>query len=184
MMANRPTPTPIPASAPVDNPLFCVLELVGNGGPDELLCEAEIVGEVLEEELLVEVAKLYPSTGTAIRIAESVNVVAAAAKEFVAGEAYVRLWPEVRGDVQTPSMPGFAGRLRTKVKLVGQQIMDVLVSETMIVLAVVYAEGHTRGPRLQLVITLETVEAPSHHCVASGGRHVNELATDCANAGS
>ena len=101
-------------------------------------------------------------------------------------------------DVQTPSRPSFAGRLRTKSKLlcqylcqlgvgsnkveytdVGQQITDVLITETMLVLTVVYASGQITGPILQLVITLETVLPPPHHCVASGGRHVSELATDC-----
>lgn len=91
------------------------------------------------------------------------KVVEAVTKEFVAGEAYFRLWPDVMVDIHTPSMPLFWGRLRTKWKLVGQHIIDVLVLETMIVLTVVYAEGHTSGPRLQLVIVLETVEAPTHH---------------------
>ena len=44
--------------------------------------------------------------------------------------------------------------------------MDVLMPEIMVVLAVVYAAGHTRGPRLQLVIVLETVVALCHHVVA------------------
>jgi len=61
---------------------------------------------------------------------------------------------------------------------VGQHITDVPVPDATVVLTVVYAAGHTIGPILQLVIVFETVEAPSHHFVASGGRHVREFATD------
>jgi hypothetical protein len=75
-----------------------VFEFVGDAAPDELLCEVEAVGELLAEELVVEAAKLYPSTGIAIRVAEPVKVVEAAAKEFDAGDAYVKLWPDVMAD--------------------------------------------------------------------------------------
>jgi hypothetical protein len=46
-----------------------------------------------------------------------VNAVVATVKLFDAGEANVRLWPEVMVDVHTPSIPLFSGRLRAKLKL-------------------------------------------------------------------
>jgi len=56
--------------------------------------DPEVVGpepvppvEEEEEEEVVDAAKLYPSTGTAIMRAGSVKVVIAEVKEFVAGEA-------------------------------------------------------------------------------------------------
>lgn len=70
------------------------------------------------------------------------------------------------------------------VTYVGQQKTDVLEPETMLVLAVVKAAGHTMGPILQLVTVFNTVAAPDHHCDTSGGRHVNVFATDSPYATS
>ncbi|PMD32989.1 cytochrome P450 [Hyaloscypha variabilis F] len=83
-------PPPIPAFAPLDSPLEGVFVPVFVGAepevvgpvPDPVLCAEEE-----EEEEVVEAAKLYPSTGTAIMSASSVKVVVAEVKEFVAGEA-------------------------------------------------------------------------------------------------
>ncbi len=65
-----------------------------------------------------------------------------------------------------------------------QHMIDVLVSSTEMVLKVVYAAGQTMGPMLQLVTVFETVDWPSHHCVAWGGRQVNVFATDSPYPGS
>lgn len=62
-MASTAAPAPIPAFAPVDNPLVCVSVFAGNPVPVALLDEVEVADVLLvevelEDELVEEIAKL------------------------------------------------------------------------------------------------------------------------------
>jgi len=94
-IATTPTVTPIPIFAPLLKPPFCPAGEIDVVGISEVAVPLvpgfdvglELAAAVAAVGVVVGVAKLYPSTGTAIIKAGSVKVVVADVKLFVAGSA-------------------------------------------------------------------------------------------------